>query len=165
MQLPQDIEQALRDIVLAREQGHPLILKPTSTSFGAGLADLEADTVSLTPTFAAREAAFPRDRHDLALVIDAPDTLGRQQTHELLARLRNTQAAAVVAAFARPETDNPSWGRGDFLALGFRQAAAARALASPYWLYRYDIQDYKLTPDWLSSRHWANPERWGKERW
>ena len=32
-------------------------------------------------------------------------------------------------------------------------------------LFYFDIYDYKRIPDWLNSRFWANPERWGKERW
>ncbi len=32
-------------------------------------------------------------------------------------------------------------------------------------LYRFDIADYKTTPDWLNSRYWAHPELFDKHRW
>ena len=29
----------------------------------------------------------------------------------------------------------------------------------------FNIQDYKVSPDWLSARHWAHPELWDIYRW
>lgn len=102
----------------------------------------------------------------LAIVVDAPNVLSRIATRQLLGRLRNYTAGAVIAAFAaEPAKSEGRWSSDEFLGLGFRRLAQARELASAYWLYRYDIYDYKTTPDWLNSRHWAHPERWGKARW
>ncbi|MES1925471.1 hypothetical protein T31B1_09108 [Salinisphaera sp. T31B1] len=49
--------------------------------------------------------------------------------------------------------------------MGFRRVAGSQALPAGWSLYRYDIHDYKTTPDWLNKRYWANPERWDQERW
>lgn len=104
-------------------------------------------------------------RYDLALVFDAPAILAPAPTRQLLARLRDYHAGAVIAVFAA--TDTPShrvWTRSEFIALGFRRLA--RRDEVPGWrLYGYDIHDYKHTPDWLNARHWANPEQWGRHRW
>ena len=32
-------------------------------------------------------------------------------------------------------------------------------------LFKYNINDYKKTPEWLNSDNWANPEMWGKYWW
>ncbi|MDD3447840.1 MAG: DUF6231 family protein [Gammaproteobacteria bacterium] len=32
-------------------------------------------------------------------------------------------------------------------------------------LYGFDIATYKVTPDWLNSRYWANPELWDRYWW
>ncbi len=29
-------------------------------------------------------------------------------------------------------------------------------------LFYFDLDDYKRVPEWLNSRFWANPKRWGK---
>ena len=31
-----------------------------------------------------------------------------------------------------------------------------------YIFYAYNISNYKMTPDWLNSENWANPELWEK---
>jgi len=32
-------------------------------------------------------------------------------------------------------------------------------------LFKYNINDYKKTPDWLNADNWANPQMWGKYWW
>lgn len=32
-------------------------------------------------------------------------------------------------------------------------------------IWQFNILSYKQVPDWLNSKHWANPENWGKYRW
>jgi len=34
-----------------------------------------------------------------------------------------------------------------------------------FGLFKYNISDYKTTPDWLNADNWANPEMWGKYWW
>jgi hypothetical protein len=45
-----------------------------------------------------------------------------------------------------------------FRALGFTLSSADTA--ENMRIYYYDLDTYKTVPDWLNSRHWANPERW-----
>ncbi len=52
------------------------------------------------------------------------------------------------------------------------QSAGLRALGfnmieniEGWELWQFNILEYKQIPDWLNSRHWANPENWGKYRW
>ncbi|WP_423820950.1 DUF6231 family protein [Salinisphaera sp. SPP-AMP-43] len=106
------------------------------------------------------------DQFDLALVLDAPKILSTIATRQLLARLRNYSAGAILTAFDIDSArQSECWSVAEFLGLGFRRVSEARQLNSHYWIYRYDIYDYKITPDWLNSRHWANPEQWDRRRW
>lgn len=120
----------------------------------------------LTPDFDLERDLAGLALFDLALVVDAPRTLSTIATRQLLARLRNYSARAIVAAFdIDAARQSNRWSAAEFLGLGFRRVAEARTLSSRYWIYRYDIYDYKITPDWLNSRYWANPEQWDRRRW
>jgi len=46
-------------------------------------------------------------------------------------------------------------------ALGFSQIEKIEG----WELWQFNILEYKEVPDWLNSKHWANPENWGKYRW
>ena len=50
-------------------------------------------------------------------------------------------------------------------ALGLRCEAIFRQDGQAWGLNHFDARTYKKTPDWLNSRHWANPNLWGKFRW
>ncbi len=50
-------------------------------------------------------------------------------------------------------------------ALGLQCEAVCRKGGQAWGLNRFDARTYKKTPDWLNSRHWANPNLWGKFRW
>ena len=32
-------------------------------------------------------------------------------------------------------------------------------------LWQFNLYDYKMLPNWLNSKYWANPENWDKQRW
>ena len=57
------------------------------------------------------------------------------------------------------------WDCVELRALGLRLIKRYTYQGKPLHLYQFDIIDYKTTPDWLNSRHWANPEMWDKARW
>lgn len=50
-------------------------------------------------------------------------------------------------------------------ALGLRCEAMYQHGGQTWGLNHFDARTYKKTPDWLNSRHWANPGLWGKFRW
>ncbi|AWN16946.1 DUF6231 family protein [Salinisphaera sp. LB1] len=165
MTVPDDVRRCLRDEIERYDTTRCVQIAPTA-SF-VDWDELGVSRLVLDPDFDAhRPLSMPTERADLAVVLDAPTVLSRQATRELLGRLRNYAAGAIIAAFPKAESgrDN-AWSTSDFLGLGFRRLPSQRAIESAYWLYRYDIFDYKITPDWLNSRYWANPEQWGKRRW
>jgi len=104
----------------------------------------------------------PRERIALVLVLDALGQLEPDTARQLLGGLRDRWAEEVL--ILHREGDN-GWDLNAFLALGFRREPAAAAGAPGHAVYRTSLYDYKLTPDWLNPRFWANPEMWGKARW
>ena len=170
MALPDDVK-ALVEATMARvgDDGRVLIVRPEGHAELTMPGQADIDTLELTHRFdRATDLAFQR-RYRLAVVIDAPGIVGGVATRQMLAYLRNVGAHGVLAVFPRSPTatrePDTEWSVSDFLGLGFRRAEQAKTLASDYWVYRYNIYDYKITPDWLNSRYWANPEQWDRERW
>ncbi len=50
-------------------------------------------------------------------------------------------------------------------ALGLRLLDAFDANGQPWGLSHFSLKTYKKTPNWLNSRHWANPRLWDRFRW
>lgn len=167
MPIPEDLEQALLELIAGRADDHRVMIVAPSGRSGDRLAAASRASLVLDTDIDWHRALSEQPRADLAIVLDAPEIIGSTATRRLLAWLRNVGAKAVVAAFPKTPAPvgNDGWKTGDFLALGFRRTENARTLESAYWLYRYDLYDYKITPDWLNARHWANPRRWDSERW
>lgn len=104
----------------------------------------------------------PGERIPLVLLLDVLGQLDMATGRQLLGGLRDRWAEEVL--ILHRERDD-GWDLNTFLALGFRREPAAAAGAPGHAVYRTSLYDYKLTPDWLNPRFWANPEMWGKARW
>lgn len=96
-------------------------------------------------------------RHRLAYVSDFPKTITTEEGHQILAALRDLKADIVYALLS---DDDSRWVMSELRALGFRHIKAYTDESPSKTLYYFDIYDYKLTPDWLNPRFWANPDRW-----
>jgi hypothetical protein len=107
-------------------------------------------------------------RFDLAILSHCIEHLPRQQAIQLLARLRDilSQRVIVVVPMGPDWPDHAShWEQDDLLGLGFSQQGRFQLDDKVVEIYVYDMAHYKQTPDWLNSRNWANPERFGKYWW
>ncbi len=110
----------------------------------------------------ATDAALEAVRADLAL-LDADAALPAGTATTLVSRLRDVHVQRVVVIAA-------AGGRGELsrqalIGLGFhRLGSSMDADRRRHW-YEFDLASYKVTPDWLSPRNWANPELWDKYRW
>ncbi|WP_348766109.1 DUF6231 family protein [uncultured Salinisphaera sp.] len=105
-------------------------------------------------------------RFDLAIVLPAMlSELNKREGRQLISRLRDQLAGTVLVCVDTRAQAAERWTISDFIALGFRRSPDSRSIGPAVAVYRYDIRDYKTTPDWLNSRYWANPERWDRERW
>jgi len=108
---------------------------------------------------AALEAEAP---YDLALVAGVLEGLGPARGGALLARLRDLLARRLLVVVP---AGHPVWGRTRLLGLGLEHAGRHRLGDEVFDLYRFDIEHYKTTPDWLNADHWAHPELFGKFWW
>lgn len=101
-------------------------------------------------------------RYDLALV-DSDAPLDPADAEHVLARLRDFSARRVLVCLREPESG--FWRRRTLMQQGFTVLADTIDGTRPVTLYRFDIADYKHTPDWLNPDNWANPELWDRYRW
>ena len=90
----------------------------------------------------------------LVLGINALDTLDAHQARHLIsqARLYAAPRMLLAASSACPLDDDT------FRALGFMLIATDSP--NNMRVMYYDIDSYKIVPDWLNARYWAHPERW-----
>lgn len=150
-----EIERVLRarqprSLLAVGEQAHALLARYTSGTDCRYVALADANVATLD------------ERFDLALV--APAT-GPSKTDvvQLVAALRDRYARHLLVA-ARVDT-RVGLTHAEYLALGMRHVGDYGGGASAHALYEFDIVDYKHTPDWLNSEHWAHPELFDKFRW
>lgn len=98
---------------------------------------------------------------------DLTEDFDKSVLSRLLARLRDLHADKVIHVEATraeaSDSDVQSWSMADSLALGFTQNQELQDYGMQ--IYEFDIRTYKPAPDWLNSKHWANPEMWEKHRW
>lgn len=102
-------------------------------------------------------------RHELVLLPDALERLPHAQATHLIAALRDLYSETLYVLL--PSGEAGGWTEQDLIALGLgrvRRYAHPQGASS---LFRFNLKDYKKTPDWLNPRYWANPEMWGKARW
>ena len=112
---------------------------------------LEAEAVS-RDDYKGRPAASKR--YDVGVAWFSPASLSDEDLH-CIARMRDLDCRRVyvVASSAL---------HSQLLALGFRPCDDGDADET---CYEFDIAEYKRRPEWLNSKYWAHPERWGKDRW
>ncbi|WP_018880438.1 DUF6231 family protein [Thioalkalivibrio sp. ALE30] len=150
-----DIDVLRRNLPRRLREGRTLLLvaAPETTD---SPPDVEQETV----------AAFlehpPDPRVPLVLLPDTLSALDVTTGQQLLGGLRDRWADEVLILH---RLDDQRWDLNDFLALGFRRDPEAETAAPDHAVYRTSLYDYKLTPDWLNARFWANPEMWDKARW
>jgi predicted deacetylase len=90
----------------------------------------------------------------LALAIDALNGLDAQRAQHLISQTRLYAAPRIlIAAQLDCALDEAA-----FRALGFMQLDTDAT--ENIGLYYFDIETYKMVPDWLNARYWAHPERW-----
>mgnify|MGYP000721608246 CR=1 FL=1 len=82
---------------------------------------------------------------------------------QLVGRLRDLHADRVLVIASRDHGGH--LGRQELVGLGFQRWASSLDPDGRRRWYEFDIAHYKVTPDWLNARHWANPELWDKYRW
>jgi hypothetical protein len=115
------------------------------------------------PTESVREGMTDLSRHELVFVPDALADLPHDVAMHLIASLRDLYSESLYVLL--PEGDAGGWTEQDLVALGLERVHRYDTPGGTSLLFRFNIRDYKKTPDWLNPRYWANPEMWNKARW
>lgn len=103
-------------------------------------------------------------RFDLGIALDIFPYLDKPVGVQLISRLRDLMCQQFCLNISTSELDESyDWHLTDLIGLGLRKVADYPA--SNTSLFKYSIDSYKRTPDWLNADNWANPELWGKYRW
>ncbi len=101
-------------------------------------------------------------RFDVAVTVDAIEQWGKSEAVQIISRLRDYLSTQFCISIILNEE---SWQITELFALGLHKVSSYQIEAGELSLFKYSINDYKKTPDWLNADNWANPEMWGKYWW
>jgi hypothetical protein len=113
---------------------------------------LAQSALPATPVY--RHNTAPDAPCALALGIDILSGMNAQQALHLINQTRLYIAPRILLA-VQPEC---ALDEAAFRALGFMQSAPDTT--DTVRIFHYDLDTYKIVPDWLHARYWAHPERW-----
>lgn len=127
----------------------------------------DCDITALAPESALASLPQMDKRSELAIVHDTLEQLPKTEGMQLIARLRDLNAAQLLISIdLNTETpDLERWQAADLYALGLKLRDRKCEKDADLALFEFNLRSYKSTPDWLNARFWANPELWGKHRW
>jgi len=105
-------------------------------------------------------------RYDVAIVANLFEHLDKAKGMQVLSRLRDVLCPQYCICLPLNKTGNASeWQLTDLFSFALSKVASYMQDGVEYGLFKYNINDYKKTPDWLNSDNWANPQMWGKYWW
>ena len=105
-------------------------------------------------------------RFDVGIVFDFLEHLSKPQGAQTLSKLRDLLTAQYCICLPLVKSgDESRWQLTDLFGFALDRVASYQQGALEYGLFKYNINDYKKTPEWLNSDNWANPNMWGKYWW
>jgi hypothetical protein len=140
-----------------------LAVGPVAAELAATHSQASSCRVTLLEAAKAGEQLVHHGRHELAILAGEWEQLPRAQAAGLLAALRDVYARRILALL--PLQENSAWQHGDMIGHGFTSLRRFAHTPQPLELFEFDVASYKTTPDWLNSKHWANPQLFDKYRW
>jgi len=117
------------------------------------------------------------ERFDVGLIVNLFEHIGKVKGQQILSRMRDVLCSQYCLCLPlRPsnttsdggKTDSErrsEWELADLFSFALSKVASYESDAVEYGLFKYNINDYKNTPDWLNADNWANPKMWEKYRW
>ena len=103
-------------------------------------------------------------RFDFVIVRGVLERLDADTGAHLMARLRDVHSRRFCVVLSSHDGEH-RWQTSELIAMGLSHWASGTVNQATLEVYGFDLGTYKATPDWLNARHWAHPERWGKNRW
>ncbi len=105
-------------------------------------------------------------RFDVAIAVDLFEHLDKAKGMQVLSRLRDVLSAQYCICLPLDKGINSTkWQLTDLFSFALSKVMSYPKGDIEYALFKYNINDYKKTPDWLNSDNWANPKMWGKYWW
>ena len=105
-------------------------------------------------------------RFDLTIAVDLFEHLEKNNGMQVLARLRDVLCPQYCVCLPLAKQANPKhWHLTDLFSFALSKVDDYSDGNIDYGLFKYNIDDYKKTPDWLNANNWANPAMWGKYWW
>ena len=105
-------------------------------------------------------------RYDAAIAVNLFEHIDKAKGMQVLSRLRDvlsSQYCICLPLSTAPSTNE--WHLTDLFSFALSKVATYKRDNVEYGLFKYNINDYKKTPDWLNSDNWANPKMWEKYWW
>lgn len=106
--------------------------------------------------------------HELAFISGCLEHMDKTRAGQLIAMLRDVYSKRLYLLLPGEATQTQQsthWAHSELIALGLSLVDNDQPNSTQLRLYRFDIVNYKQTPDWLNPKYWANPQRWEKARW
>ncbi len=110
------------------------------------------------------EALAGQGRFDFVIVRGVLERIDAQTGAHLMARLRDVHSERFCVVLSTHDGEH-RWQASELIAMGLSHWSRETVNEATLEVYGFDLGTYKATPDWLNARHWAHPERWGKNRW
>lgn len=164
-----DFDKELRDLLDAHLPQSLLVVSP---EVSAALSDYQSAHPDCRIIRLDGQDVLSRldglGRFELGIIVNTLEHMDKASGARLIARLRDLHTArfyAMVPIGKQWRGLADAWEPADFIAYGMALAGSREQEGKPLHVYKFDISDYKKTPDWLNPSHWANPELWDKYRW
>ena len=108
-----------------------------------------------------------QEAFDVAIAINLFEHLEKAKGMQVLSRLRDVLSPQYCIALPTSQMpSNSAWHLTDLFSFALSKVASyPKENEGEIGLFKYNINDYKKTPDWLNSDNWANPQMWGKYWW
>ena len=101
---------------------------------------------------------------DVAIAVNLFEHIDKQVGMQVLSRLRDVLSAQYCVCLPLNDSSG-DWQLTDLFSFALNRVASYTHEGKEYGLFKYNINDYKNTPDWLNADNWANPNMWNKYRW
>jgi len=106
------------------------------------------------------------ERFDVGLALNLFENIDQSTGYQILSRLRDVLTPQYCIALPLTEQDKESqWQLTDLFSFALSKVSSYDQSDPKLTLFKYNIDDYKKTPDWLNADNWANPQLWGKYWW
>ncbi len=113
-----------------------------------------------------------QQRFDVGLALNLFEHIDKNIGQQVLSRLRDVLTPQYCVALpllnAGAAANSNAWQLTDLFSFALSKVNTYQESGADnedLALFKYNIEDYKKTPDWLNADNWANPQLWGKYWW